>query len=230
MGVLYVVATPIGNLEDISKRALDTLKNVSYIYCENIRTTKKLLARYDITTQCRTFNSRSGEKTIREVIDDLKKSEDVALVSDAGTPTISDPGVRLVRAVLESGQGSVVTIPGASALLSALSISGAPASSFVFFGFLPKKKGRQSIFEEIAQEEKTCVLYESPHRITKTLSSLEKHLEVDKEVVIARELTKIYESVVRGSAQTVREYFENNPQKCKGEFVIIISSLIIRST
>ena len=224
-GVLYVVATPIGNLNDISARALNTLREVSYIYCENIRVTKKLLNRYDIGTPCRTFSPKSSMRVVQGALHTLDSGDDIALVSDAGTPTISDPGVRFVRAVLQSGNHSVITIPGPSALTAALSVSGAPASSFVFLGFLPKKKGRQSLFKGIAEEERTVVLYESPHRIVKTLYALEEHLEAQREVIVARELTKVYESLVRGTAREVREYVEINTQIQRGEFVVIISSL-----
>lgn len=227
MGVLYVVGTPIGNLADISFRAIDVLRSVDTIFCEDTRITRRLLSHYDIGTHCVSYNSFSGFSKINKAIDILKKGKNIALVSDAGTPTISDPGVKFVRTVRETlGEDvSIQTIPGASALISALSISGAPSSSFVFFGFLPRKKGRQTIYKEISNEEKTVVFYESPHRLLKALIELSEYIDPDREVIVLREMTKIHEQIVSGNISEVLEYFSNNLDKVRGEIVIVISAL-----
>ena len=222
-GTLYVVATPIGNLGDISYRAITTLASVSRIFCEDTRITRRLLQKYEIDTPVTSYHVFSGITKIRSVIDQMNKGFDVALVSDAGTPTISDPGVRLVSAVRnEVGPEYIVTVPGASAVVAALSISGVPASSFTFLGFLPKKKGKRKILEDISNKEETIVFYESPHRIVDTLGMLSEILDDSKEVVVLRELTKIYESLVYGTPEEVHEYFVDNSDKVKGEFVVVI--------
>lgn len=227
MGTLYVVSTPIGNLADISFRAVDVLRSVDAIFCEDTRVTRKLLSHYDIRTHCISYNSFSGVIKIKKAIDILKSGNDIALVSDAGTPTISDPGVKFVRTIREElgDDANIYTIPGASAVISALSVSGAPSSSFVFYGFLPRKKGRQSIYKEINDEEKTAVLYESPHRLVKALNELSEHIDENREVIVAREMTKIHEQVVSGNIREVSEYFTSNPDKVRGEIVIIVSAL-----
>ena len=225
-GKLYVVATPIGNLKDISFRAVEVLKSVNHIFCEDTRTTKRLLDEYNISTQVSSYTSWSGFGKINKALLMIKEGKDIAIVSDAGTPSISDPGVKLIKAVRDQfGGNSLRSIPGACASVSALASSGAPASSFVFLGFLPKKKGRTSIFKYISQEKKTVVIYESPHRLEKTLLSLSEVLDPKREVIVAREITKIYESYVNGTIEEVVNYFNNNKDKIKGEIVIIISSL-----
>ena len=223
MATLYIVATPIGNLKDISERALSVLKGVDLILCEDTRVTKKLLSKYDIHTQTRSYHAHSSDSKTEEILSSLKGGKDIALVSDAGTPTISDPGSRLVSYVRdELPVVKIVSIPGPSALVAALSISGLPASEFLFLGFLPHKKGREKLFTEIAQNKRTVVFYESPHRISKTLSSLSKALSPDRKVVIAREITKMYEEVVSGSAKEILSYILENKEKEKGEFVVMI--------
>ena len=224
---LYVVGTPIGNLADISYRAIETLRLVDTIFCEDTRVTKKLLQHYKIATPCVSYHSFSGFGKIKRAIDILKQQGNIALVSDAGTPTISDPGVKFVRHIREElgEEVTIHTIPGASAVTAALSVSGAPSSSFIFLGFLPRKKGRQTLFKEIAKEERTIVCYEAPHRLLKTLTALQEHLDPTREVIIAREMTKIYEQVITGTAAEALTHYTNHPDEIRGEIVIIISSL-----
>ena len=224
-GTLYVVGTPIGNLQDISFRTVETLQNVDLIFCEDTRMTKKLLTRHTIQTPCTSYHSFSGFGKIRKAEKLLSEGKNIALVSDAGTPTISDPGVKFVRHIREAyGSEYIKTIPGPSAVTAALSISGAPASSFVFLGFIPRKKGRQGVFKEIAQESKTVVCYEAPHRLLKTLAALEEHI-LEREIIVVREMTKIYEQSVTGSAAVVHAYYQEHPKEVRGEIVIIISAL-----
>ncbi|MCK5285773.1 MAG: 16S rRNA (cytidine(1402)-2'-O)-methyltransferase [Candidatus Pacebacteria bacterium] len=236
MTKLYITATPIGNLEDISLRALRILKEVDFILCEDTRVTKKLLNKYEIKTPTISYHSFSGKIKTDKILELLEEEKDLALVSDAGTPTISDPGFQLVSQVRKKfgEKVEILPIPGASALSSALSVSGLPSDTFIFYGFLPHKKGKQSIINEILESKRTSVFYESPHRVLKTLKMIQelsiknesnpKHsVGQGKEIVIARELTKMFEQVVAGNIGKVSEYFENNPDKVKGEFVIIIS-------
>lgn len=217
MSKLYVIGTPIGNLGDITFRAIETLKSVDLILCEDTRVTQKLLNHYEIKKKTLSYHSRSGVAKLDKILE-LIKENDLALVSDAGTPTISDPGSILVDAVRKEGV-EVITIPGPSAVVSALSISGLPSSEFVFLGFLPHKKGRETLFREIKEMKRTVVFYESPHRIIKTLESLK---DVGKEVVVAKELTKIHEEVIHGSAEEILEYFDANKDKIRGEFVVMV--------
>ena len=222
MSVLYIIATPIGNLEDITLRALRILKEVDLILCEDTRMTKRLLDRYQITDKkLITYNEKRSGVSIEKIIRLLESGKNIALVSDAGTPTISDPGARLIQEARSAGI-HIVTIPGANAAMAALSISGLKASEFLFLGFLPHKKGRNKLFKEIAQSKRTVVFYESPHRILKTLKSLNENLTTYRKISIARELTKIYEEVVFGTTKEVFEYFEKNPEKVKGEFVVVV--------
>ncbi len=224
-GVLSVVATPIGNLGDITLRALETLKQCDVIACEDTRVTSKLLARYDISKPLLIFHSQSGKHATERVLALLGEGKHVALVTDAGTPGISDPGSELVTEV-RSRLGDAVrieTIPGASALTAALSIAGLKTHEFVFLGFLPHKKGRQTVFKEIADAERTMVFYESPHRIEKALASLAEVLAPERHVVVVRELTKMFESYVAGTASEVGAYFKENPTQIRGEFVVIVA-------
>ncbi len=228
MSNLYIVATPIGNLEDITLRALKILKEVDFVLCEDTRVTRKLLDKYEIKTPTVSYHSFSGKIKTDKILELLEEGKNLALVSDAGTPTISDPGFQLISQVKEKfGEDIIVSpIPGPSALISALSISGLPADSFTFFGFLPRKKGKQTIINEILESKRTSVFYESPHRILKTLKMIQELSEITKKVkkiVIARELTKIFEQVISGDINEVLKYFENNPSKIKGEFVVVIS-------
>ena len=212
-GKLSVVATPIGNLEDITLRALRILKEADFVACEDTRNTRKLLAHFDIHTP-----AVSDSK----VLGLLAQNKHVALVSDAGTPNISDPGGELVSRAREAG-AQVETIPGASALVAAVSVAGLKAPSFTFYAFLPQKKGRETLFKEIAASERASVFYESPHRILKALGSLKK-VAPTRRVGLYRELTKIYEEAIIGTPQELLQILESDPVKQKGEFVVIVES------
>ena len=227
IGALHVVATPIGNLGDITLRALETLSSVAVIFCEDTRVTKKLLTRHALSVPCISYHSFSGFGKIKRALSLLREGKDIALVSDAGTPTISDPGVKFVREVrMALPEVAIVTIPGPSALTAALSISGAPASSFLFLGFLPRKKGRETLFREIAVEKRTVVFYEAPHRLLKTLHALHEHLDAAREVIVLRELTKVYEQAISGNAREVLAHYETHPDEVRGEVVVVVSSLM----
>lgn len=226
--VLYIIATPIGNLGDITLRALEVLKRVDTVLCEDTRVTKKLLSKYEISVPTLSYHEHSTLTKIEKIIEMLAEGKSLALVSDAGSPTISDPGSYLVAKVREAlPELSIVSIPGPSALTASLSLSGLPASDFLFLGFLPHKKGRETLFKEIADSKRTAVFYESPHRIIKTLESLTMHVlensSVNRTIVVAREITKIHEQVVSGSPQEVLHYFEEHPDKVRGEFVVMVS-------
>jgi 16S rRNA (cytidine1402-2'-O)-methyltransferase len=223
MQKFYVVATPIGNLEDITYRAVRILSEVDLILCEDTRVTLNLLNKYNIKNSTMSYHSQSKIGKIDKILELISEGKTLALVSDAGTPTISDPGSILVSKIREAFPDiEIIAIPGASALISALSISGLPASEFTFLGFLPHKKGRETLFKEIAVMERTVVFYESPHRIMKTLDSLKKYVG-ERKVVVARELSKIYEQIVSGSAVEVEKYFLENTDKIRGEFVVLVS-------
>lgn len=220
--MLSVVATPIGNLEDITLRAIRTLKEADAIFCEDTRVTSKLLARYEISKPLVRCDEKAEQKAAQRAIEMLEEGKSIALVSDAGTPGISDPGARLVRAVHEAGF-KVVTIPGPSALTAALSIAGNyKGPSFIFLGFLPHKKGRQTALKGIAAEKRPVVLYESPHRIEKLMSELSTFAP-DKQVSLFRELTKVHEQVLVGTPQELWARLETDGT-ARGEFVAIIHS------
>lgn len=221
-GSLWVVATPIGNLDDISKRALQTLSQVDYIICEDTRVSSKLLARYQIRKPLLTYFQHSQLKRVNEIIGLLRAGKEVALVTDAGTPGIADPGGKLIQAVLQHDI-KVVPIPGPSALVAALSIAGLPTDEFHFYGFLPHKKGRQTKLKEVVASAVTSVLYESVHRIEKLLKELKELGIADRELVVARELTKKFETIYRGTIDEVLEQLKSN--KIKGEFVVIIQKI-----
>ncbi len=224
MSKLYVVATPIGNLEDVTLRAIRILKEVDLILCEDTRTTHTLLKKYEITTKTMSYHTHSKEGKHEKILELLEAGKDLALVSDAGTPAISDPGMLLISQVHEKlgGSVSVIPIPGASALISLISISGFSAMPFTFLGFVPHKKGRETFFNTITNIEHTVAFYESPHRILKTLESLAKVLPAERTVFVGRELTKLFEQTIRGSAQEVLEYFNTTPDKVRGEFAIAV--------
>lgn len=231
---LYIIGTPIGNLEDITLRALRVLKEVDLILCEDTRVTKRLLSKYEIETPTMSYHAQSKLAKVDKILSLLEEGKDLALVSDAGTPCISDPGVLLVAQVREkfglsaahSAQAgdevSIVPIPGPSALVTALSAAGISVAEFTFLGFLPHKKGRETLFKEIAASPRVMVFYESTHRIEKALESLEKFCGGDRTVVVARELTKIYEEFVRGTVARARAHFAQNPDHVRGEFVVIV--------
>jgi 16S rRNA (cytidine1402-2'-O)-methyltransferase len=217
---LYIVATPIGNLEDITLRALRTLKEVDFVLCEDTRVTRILLDKYEIKTPTISYFQHSGLAKVNQIIDLLKADKNLALVSDAGTPGISDPGNKLIELVLQKlPEVRIEPIPGAAAVISALSISGLPTDKFVFYGFLPHKKGKETILKEIINNKFTSVFYESTHRILKTLNKL-KELGLDKQVVVCRELTKKFETVYRGNISEVLAELEKGVSK--GEFVVVI--------
>ncbi len=219
-GILYIVATPIGNLEDITLRAIRILGEVDVVFCEDTRVTRRLFEKYEIKTHLESLNARTESNKTGEVLEYLAEGKNVAYVSDAGTPAISDPGSVLVESARAAG-AHVVPIPGASALTSALSVVGVGANEFVFFGFLPHKKGRQTKLKEIAQMQRATVVYESTHRIVKLLSELEEYAP-EKTVCIIREMTKIYEEILCGTAHEIRNTLESNPEKQKGEFVVVV--------
>lgn len=220
---LYIVATPIGNLGDMTYRAVEVLKAVNMVLCEDTRTTKNLLTHYGITTKTRSFHTHSTDKERATIIELLRDGNDLALVSDAGTPCISDPGVLLVMEVREQlPECAIVPIPGASAIITALSASGIPASSYTFLGFLPHKKGRETIFKNMIDTDIPVVFYESVHRIEKTLASLLTYIP-DRQIVIARELTKIHETFHRGTAEELQTFFKMHPDTLRGEFVMIVA-------
>lgn len=230
MSTFSVVATPIGNLEDITLRALRVLAEANLILCEDTRVTKKLLDHHNIKVRTLSYHAHSKISRVKEIVEILRQGKNICLVSDAGTPGISDPGSELVRHLreemkveIEKGELKIESIPGPSALTAALSIAGMPCADFVFLGFLPHKKGRETLFKEIAETDRTVIFYESPHRILKTLDSLKIHTEfAPKQIVICREITKIFEEVVSGSPIEVLEYFDLHKDKARGEFVVIV--------
>jgi len=220
-GILSIVATPIGNLEDVTLRALRVLKEVDYVLCEDTRVTGKLLSHYDISAKLVRYDAHASEQVHQQILADLEEGKHLALVSDAGTPGVSDPGVLLVSKVHEAGV-KVETIPGPSAVTAAFSISGVTGNQFMFLGFVPHKKGRQTFFEQVAAQGMPVIFYESTHRIMKALASLTEVLDT-QQVIVARELTKLHEEVVRGSAKEVEAYFTEYTEKQKGEFVVIVA-------
>jgi 16S rRNA (cytidine1402-2'-O)-methyltransferase len=223
MAKLSVVATPIGNLEDITLRALRILKEADVIACEDTRTTKRLLSHFDIHTAQTSFHAHSGEKGFGKILALLQDNKHVALVCDAGTPGISDPGLELVSVVREQLPEVIIeAIPGPSALATALSIAGLRAASFVFLGFLPLKKGRETLFKEMAASERATIFYESPHRIVKTLESLQKFLPEGKRVGLFRELTKMHEEALVGLPAALSATLIADPNHQRGEFVVIV--------
>lgn len=224
MSKFFVVATPIGNMGDITLRAIETLKNVDVILCEDTRETKKILSKFAINKPTMSYHAQSKLSKTDKIFALLEEGKDLALVSDAGTPGISDPGAMLVSQIKEhlSDSVDVIPVPGPSAVITALSASGLPTHEFTFLGFLPHKKGRETLFKEIAASERTMVFYESPHRILKTLESLIKFCP-NKKVCIARELTKIYEEFKTGTPTEVLEYLEKNKEKQRGEFTVIVA-------
>lgn len=218
MGNLFVVATPIGNLEDITLRALRILKEVDLIACEDTRLTKRLLEHYQIATPTISYHQHSEVGKIDFLISKLKEGKNVALVSDAGTPGISDPGGLLVKAAVQQGI-KVESVPGPSAVAAALSVSGLPTDRFLFLGFLPHKKGKETLIKEIIEAKQTVIFYESVHRILKTLEQL-RAFGLNREMVVGRELTKKFETIYRGKINEVLEKLGGD--EVKGEFVVII--------
>jgi 16S rRNA (cytidine1402-2'-O)-methyltransferase len=219
---LYIVGTPIGNLDDLTIRARDVLSRSDVVICEDTRVTGKLLAHLNIKKSLVSIRQRSLDSDLDQVLEQISGDQRAAYVTDAGMPNVADPGGRLVDRALKRGIG-VFTVPGPSALTAAISVSGFPADQFLFLGFLPHKKGRQTLFKRIAETEETVVLYESPHRLIKTLESL-MGLSPTRPIAVCRELTKIHESVVRGTTAEVLKHYQDHADEVRGEIVIIIGS------
>ncbi len=221
MGRLFIVATPIGNLKDITIRALETLKEVDFIACEDTRNTSFLLNSYEIKKELFVLNAANETHKIKKLLNRIISGETCALVTDAGTPCISDPGIRLVNAAIKENI-EIVGIPGANAAIMALSIAGLPTDSFVFEGFVPLKKGRQKKLKELATEKRTIVLYESTYRIKKLIEELFEYMP-ERQIAVCRELTKKFEEIWRGFPNEILNNFDE--KITKGEFVIIIAPL-----
>lgn len=219
-GKLYLVPTPIGNLEDMTFRAIRILKEVDVILAEDTRTSAPMLKHFGIDKKAYSHHQHNEHKATSEIIKFLKEGKNVALISDAGTPAISDPGFFLVREALKN-EIEVNCLPGATAFVPALVNSGLPSDQFVFEGFLPVKKGRQTRLKMLANEERTMIFYESPHRLLKTLAEFAAYLDDDRQASVSRELTKMYEETVRGTLLEIKSHFENNI--LKGEFVICVA-------
>lgn len=228
-GEIFIVATPIGNLEDITLRALKILKEVSLILAEDTRTTKKLLEKYGIKKKILSYHQHSKPEKINFILELLNEGEKIAFLSEAGTPGISDPGGELIQKIIENygEKVKIIPIPGPSALTAAISISGFPMNRFLFLGFCPKKKKRKKFFEEIIESKYPVIFYESPYRVLKTLSQLkeifEQRNQSERKIVVCRELTKKFETIYRGNVVEVLEKIQKD--KIKGEFVIIIDRL-----
>jgi 16S rRNA (cytidine1402-2'-O)-methyltransferase len=220
MAKLFLVPTPIGNLKDITLRALEVLKEVDLILAEDTRTSGKLLKHYEVTTPLQSHHMHNEHSTLSKVISQLKSGLNIAVISDAGTPAISDPGFLLIREALQQGI-EVECLPGATAFVPALVQSGLPNDRFIFEAFLPPKKGRQTRLEKIAKEERTVILYESPHKLIKTLNQLSEFCGPDRKISISRELTKLHEETFRGSLSMAIVHFTQKAPK--GEFVLCLS-------
>ena len=220
MGKLCIVPTPIGNLKDITFRAIDVLKSADLILAEDTRTSGKLLQHYDIDTPLMSHHMHNEHKKLASLLQRLQSGETMAMISDAGTPSISDPGFLLVRACIEN-KIEVECLPGATAFVPALVLSGLPSDRFVFEGFLPVKKGRQTKLKQLADESRTFVLYESPHRIQKTLNQLSEYIGPERNASVSREISKIHEETLRGTLAELSAHFEKNPPR--GEFVIVVA-------
>jgi 16S rRNA (cytidine1402-2'-O)-methyltransferase len=221
VSILYIVATPIGNLQDFSPRAVEVLKSVDYIACEDTRTSGTLLQHFGIDKPKFSFHQHNEHRKVGHLTNILDANQDVALISDAGMPGISDPGFLAVRAAKQGGH-NIIVIPGPDAATTALVASGLPSDRYVFEGFLPHKKGRQKRLGELAEEERTIVIYESPNRLLKLLDELEERFEPDRLAAVARELTKKFEEVIRGTITELKKEFEER-DSIKGEIVVIIS-------
>ena len=219
MAKLYIVPTPIGNLEDVTFRAINILTDVDLILCEDTRRSKKLLIHYNIDTPLRSHHKFNEHKEVGKVVDKILSGEKIALISDAGTPGISDPGFLAVRTCLENNI-EVECLPGATALVPALVNSGIPFERFVFEGFLPVKKGRKTRLEKLTNEDRAMIFYESPHKLLKTLNDFSNSFGADRKISVSREITKIYEETIRGSVEYIINLFTDKIPK--GEFVIIV--------
>ena len=220
MGKLYLVPTPIGNLEDMTFRAIKVLKEVDLILAEDTRTSGKLLKHYEISTHMHSHHMHNEHKTVENIIKRIQAGENIALISDAGTPAISDPGFLLTRACVENNI-EVDCLPGATAFVPALVNSGLPNDKFIFEGFLPEKKGRQTRYLALAEETRTMILYVSPHKLVKTLAEFVQYFGSDRQVSVSREISKLHEETVRGTAEEVLKHFEAKPPK--GEIVVVVA-------
>ncbi len=218
-GKLYIVATPIGNLNDITLRAIETIKSVDFILCEDTRVTKKLLDRYEIKKPTISYHQHSDFKKTKEIISLLNEGKNLALVTDAGTPGISDPGNILISDLLKNKITKIIPIPGPSAIITALSVSGFPTDKFLFLGFPPHKNKRQKFFKDAVTYDFTVAFYESGHRIMKCLKELKEYLDPKKQLLVARELTKQFETIYRGTIDEIMERMKEE----RGEFVVIIN-------
>lgn len=219
MAKLYLVPTPIGNLEDMTFRAVRVLKEVDLILAEDTRNSGKLLKHFDISTPMHSHHMHNEHKTVEGIVQQIRSGKTIALISDAGTPAISDPGFLLTRACVEAGL-EVDCLPGATAFVPALVNSGFPNDKFVFEGFLPVKKGRQTRLNLLAEETRTIIFYESPHKLVKTLGNFVEYFGADRPVSVSREITKLHEETVRGTAAEVLEHYSNKPPK--GEIVVVV--------
>ncbi len=220
MGKLYLVPTPIGNLDDMTFRAVKVLKEVDTILAEDTRNSGKLLKHFDISTPMQSHHMHNEHKTVAGLVQRMQNGQTIALISDAGTPAISDPGFLLTRACVEAGI-EVDCLPGATAFVPALVNSGLPNDKFVFEGFLPVKKGRQTRLKFLAEETRTIIFYESPHKLLKTLGNFVEYFGEDRQVSVSREITKLHEETVRGTAAEVLQHYNDKPPK--GEIVIVVS-------
>ncbi|AIY12494.1 16S rRNA (cytidine(1402)-2'-O)-methyltransferase [Cellulophaga baltica] len=220
MGKLYIVPTPIGNLEDITLRAIRVLKEADLILAEDTRTSGKLLHHLEISTHMQSHHMHNEHKTVDAIVKRMQAGDTIALISDAGTPAISDPGFLLTRACVEH-HIEVDCLPGATAFVPALVNSGLPNDKFVFEGFLPVKKGRQTRLLLLAEEPRTIIFYESPHKLVKTLGNFVEYFGADRQVSVSRELTKLYEETIRGTAEEVLKHYTDKPPK--GEIVIVVA-------
>lgn len=219
--MLYIVATPIGNLSDITLRALEVLKSVDVVLAEDTRVSKKLFSHYNINTKIISWHQHSSDKDFSKLEKYFQDEKDIALITDAGSPGISDPGGKLIQLVLENYPDTkIVPIPGASALTAIVSVAGVPMDKFLFLGFLPHKKGRQTLMEEIKESKRPVIFFESVHRIIK---ALEKLSDCDKELIVGRELTKQFETIYRGKAKDILEKLQSDKSQIKGEFVVIVN-------
>lgn len=223
MSKLYIVPTPIGNLDDMTFRAIQVLKEVDLILAEDTRTSAKLMKHFDISTQMHSHHMHNEHKTVENIIQKLEQGITIALISDAGTPAISDPGFLLTRSCVEKGI-PVECLPGATAFVPALVNSGLPNDKFVFEGFLPDKKGRQTRFLALAEETRTMILYVSPHKLVKTLAEFVEYFGADRPVSVSRELSKLHEETIRGTATEVLKHFEEKAPK--GEIVVIVGGKV----
>ena len=223
MGQIFIISTPIGNLGDISLRAISCLKEVDIVFSENPATSKKLFLKYNINTSLRKYNQHSSQSLVKEILQFLQSDKKLALISEAGTPGISDPGSMLVSQIRQaSPETKIIPIPGASALSTLLSVSGLGVDRFLFLGFLPHKKGRQKLLKEIASCKYSVLIYESKHRFLKLLSELKEQGLADREILVGREMTKLNESFYYNSVLALETYINNNPVETKGEFTVII--------